>query len=610
VGHGARALPGSQRRDPAFVALALLAIVALAVAAWAIVRGPGPAAVARYSIRLPEGLQVTGPFARFAITPDGSKVIFTGGTAGEQELWIRDRDKLEARRIPGTTGAYAPFVSPEGEQLGFLAEGGIRLASLDGSVLRTLSDSGVGNAGATWGRDGWIYIGSVGGTLLRLDASGPGVSEPFTTLDAAAGEQQHIFPDALPSGKGVLFTVFRADRGQEFSEIGVARIADRSHKILVRGLYARYAASGHLLYATADGTLMAAPFDQERLTLTGAGAPVVTNLTLRILDVPDVAIARDGTLLYSTGGPIMWAGGTAVWVRRDGTAVEVDPSWPQVVGSVALSPDATRLAVHMARATNLGDVWVRELARGTMSRLTSEANSSRPAWTPDGADLLFFGWGTDASGVPRAGAFRQTIGTTQPRLLFGHPLGVQEVSLSRDSTWLVYRAGFGGRNANIYARRLIGDTTTIEVAATGASETAPTLSPDGRWLAYVSNETGSDQVYVQSFPDARGRKWPVSTGGGTEPLWSRNGQELFYRNGRNEMVAVAVARASTPPIGEQRVLFSTRAYATDQYYRTYDVTPDGQRFVMLRLPPGQGEDDLRLVVVENFFEELGRLVPR
>jgi serine/threonine-protein kinase len=189
-------------------------------------------------------------------------------------------------------------------------------------------------------------------------------------------------------------------------------------------------------------------------------------------------------------------------------------------------------------------------------------------------------------------------------------LGTQEILLSPDTRWLIYRSGFGGGSENIFARRLTGDTTSVALAATPSRETGPSLSPDGRWLAFVSNETGSDEVYVQSFPDAGGRKWPVSTAGGTEPLWSRDGQELFYRNGRNEMVAVAVAAASTPPLGHHQVLFSTRPYATDNYHRMYDVTPDRQRFVMMRLAPGQGEDDLRVIIVENFLEELKRLVPR
>jgi serine/threonine-protein kinase len=189
-------------------------------------------------------------------------------------------------------------------------------------------------------------------------------------------------------------------------------------------------------------------------------------------------------------------------------------------------------------------------------------------------------------------------------------MGVQEVIMSRDAAWLIYRTGFGDGNENIYARRRTGETTSVALAATAARETAPTLSPDGRWIAFVSNETGSNEVYVQSFPDAGGRKWPVSSSGGSEPLWSRDGRELFYRNGANEMVAVAVAGTTTPPLGRQQVLFSARPYSTDTYNRAYDVTPDGQRFVMLRLASGQREEDLRLIIVENFFQELKRLVPK
>ena len=612
VVRGSRATAAARYRDPAFVALALLTLTSLAVAAWAMRDDPTPRTVARYSIRLPEGMQAAGAFARFTLTPDGGKVFFTAGAEGERALWFRDRDELEATRIPGTSGAYAPFVSPEGDRIGFLSDyGGIHIASLDGSVPRTIGDTLRHPAGATWGPDGMIYSGFAGRPLSRVDASGRAPAESFTALDAAAGERAHSFPDALPNGKGVLFTISRIDGGEEFQEIGVARTTHGSHTALVRGVYARYAASGHLLYVTADGTLMAAPFDQERLVLTGPGVTVARNLTLRILDVPDLAVSRNGTLLYSTGGPTWWAGGRAVWVHRDGEETEVSSSWAQSVEHVALSPDATRLAVAINRSTNTSDVWVRELAGGAMTRLTTEGWSTRPIWTADGQHLLFVGNRDEKGGVSQTGVFRQEVGSRSARLIFGNPTRlVQEVLLAPDTQWLIYRTGFGAGTEDIFARRLTGDTASIAVAASAFREMGPTLSPDGRWLAFISNETGADEVYVQSFPDPGGRKWPVSTEGGSEPLWSRDGRELFYRNGRNEMVAVAVTYTSTPPLGRQQVLFSTRPYAVGSYNRMYDVTPDRQRFVMMRLAPGQSAEDFRLVVVENFFEELERLAPR
>jgi serine/threonine-protein kinase len=555
-------------------------------------------------------IELAGPFTRIALTPDGRKLLFlTGDDDAAPELWVRDLDQLEATPVPGAKGAFSPFISPDGTEVGYTSWRGIRVASLVGGGVRTISEDG-SNAGGTWGPDGMIYAGGVGEALARLDAAGRAPAAPFTTLNVAAGESEHIFPDALPNGKGVLFTIARSANGEDFREIGVARTKDGSHTVLVRGVFARYARSGHLLYATVDGTLMAAPFDQERLVLTGPGVPVVRDLTLRVLAAPDLALDRNGTLLYSTGGRSWYGGGTPVWVRRNGETTDVDPGWSLAVGNTTISPNATHLAFVQERSTNTVDVWARQLSNGVMSRLTADGISFRPTWMPDGQDLLFVRRETARNGASSLGVFRQTLGTRTPRFLFSGEQDVQEVLVSRDSAWFVFRSGFGNGQEDIYARRRTGDTTTIALAATAALEASPTLSPDSRWLAFVSDETGKKEVYVQAFPDAGGRKWPVSNGGGTEPLWSRSGQELFYRNGRNEMVAVAADRGVRPPLGRQQVLFSARAYATDPVNRAYDIAPDGQRFVMLRLKRSFGEDDFRLVRVENFFEELKQLVPK
>jgi serine/threonine-protein kinase len=608
---GARPGAVSRRRDPAFIALGALTVLALAAAAWSLATGRTDGAVKRHSIRLPDGMELAGPFTRIALTPDGRKLLFlVGDDEAAPELWVRDLDRLEATPVPGATVAFSPFVSPDGTEVGYTTWGGVRVASLVGGGVRSLADSSGANAGGTWGPDGMIYVGGVGQALVRLDATGRVPAERFTTLNVAAGESEHIFPDILPNGKGVLFTIARTANGEEFREIGVARTRDGSHSVLVRGVFARYAASGHLLFATVDGTLMAAPFDQERLVLTGPGVPVVRDLTLRVLAAPDLALDRNGTLLYSTGGRSWFAPGTPAWVQRNGVATELDPAWSQAMATIALSPDATQLAFALGRSTNTADVWVRQLSSGVMSRLTADGMSLRPTWMPDGQDLLFVRRETTQDGRALHGAFRQALGTRAPQFLFTTGQDMQEVLVSRDSAWYVFRSGYGNGRENIYARRRTADTTTIALAATNALEAAPTLAPDGRWLAFVSDETGSKEVYVQAFPDAGGRKWPVSTGGGTEPLWSRDGTELFYRNGRSEMVAVAVDRGAQPPLGRQQVLFSVRAYAADAVGRAYDVAPDGQRFVMLRLQRSPGEDDFRLVWVENFFEELKRLAPK
>jgi serine/threonine-protein kinase len=605
---GALARVASRLRDPIFATVALVAVAAVAVAAWA-VRGVGTSeAVSRYSIRLPEGLYATGPFARLAITPDGRKMVFTAGRSGEWELYVRDRGELTATRIPGTVGAYAPFLSPTGDRVAFSTVNGLGIASLDGRDSRRLTDSlRIAVAGGSWAKNGRIYIGANSRGIRWLEASGSGLSTPFTTIDRTRGESEHTFPDALPNGKGVLFVISRADKGEEFKEIGIARVNDGSHTALVRGVYARFLSSGHLLYATVDGTLWAQPFDQDRLALTGRAAHVLDSLSLRTIDAPDLAVSSEGTLLYSTGGPRWDSENVPVWVGRDGGATDVDPSRAQLAASPALSPNGARLAFAAVRTTNAPDMWVRELAAGTVERLTSQGLSFHPAWMPDGQDLLYIG---AHDGRGRLRVYRQRVGTRDATVLLEHPEGIFEVEVARDSSWIVYRAGTDGATGDILARRLHGDTTSIALAATEAREVSPALSPDGRWLAFHSDETGAAEVYVQRFPDSGGRRWPVSTRGGTEPLWSRDGSELFYRNGANEMVAVTVDRSSAPPTGAQRVLFSTSAFARNGDHRTYDVSPDGRRFVMLRLLPGQREEDFRLVVVENFFAELRRSAPR
>jgi Tol biopolymer transport system component len=243
-----------------------------------------------------------------------------------------------------------------------------------------------------------------------------------------------------------------------------------------------------------------------------------------------------------------------------------------------------------------------------MERLTDADANFRPTWSPDGRRVNFL----STRIASRLAMFtRQADGSTEERRVHEHPGHIQEALVSRDTTWLVFRTGMGGPETNIYARRLTGDTTTIEIAANDRyRESAPTLSPDGRWIAYASNETNRHQIILHPFPGVSEGRWTVSPSGGDEPLWSRDGRELFYRNGAGYMVAVEILPNGSSPIGQQRVLFSTDSYLRDPFYRSYDVTLDRQRFVMLRRPSGQGVEDIRLIVVENFLEELKRLAPK
>jgi serine/threonine-protein kinase len=587
--------------DRRVVGLTIALIAVTAVAAWALFRPQPTSPVARYNIVLPAEASIGGVFLRIAITPDGSGIVYSSGTGSQSALWLRERGQLAPTRIVGSDGAQAPFISPDGNRVGFYVNGELRAVSLRGGPATPLADSLVGGAGASWGVDGFIYSDApTQAPLVRVSASGGSAPEYFTTLDTTAGEQDHLAPDVLPNGRGVVFIARRGARGE--SDVAVARTSTGDHRLLIPGVYARYARSGHLLWVTVDGTLMAAPFDQGALEFTGESVALVENITPRILTLPDLAISNDGTLLYTSAGGAQ-GGGTPVWVERTGRAQPVAGNWTASALGVALAPDGTRLAVAIEDEGEQ-HVWIRELERNMApSKLTFAGGvNERPTWTSDGSSVVFVS--------DRLGDFdlfmRRADGTAEATLVLDRDgVGVMQGRITPDGEWLLYREG-GGAAADVLARRLSGgsvDTVSIPLATSAFQETTPVVSPDGRWLAFTSDETGRLEIYIRPFPDVTSGKWLASVSGGTEPLWSKDGRELFYRNGAGDMVAAEVLPSGAPPIGEQRILFSASEYLTDVFYQRYDVTPDGQRFVMIR-PGGEGIGELQFVVVENFFEEL------
>jgi len=371
--------------------------------------------------------------------------------------------------------------------------------------------------------------------------------------------------------------------------------------VLTRGVLARYSPTGHLLVVTADGKLIALPFDPKKVRVTGAPIALTEGIAVRNggFNV-DIALSGNGTLLYTSGGAA--ASRRAVWVSREGGATAVDPAWdPQgSIEEMALSPDGKAIAVTLGRSGRT-DIWVKQLPSGPFSRITfGDTSSVRPSWSPNGREVLSLndraGQGVGSINVHRAD------GTGVGRRVIPSKLDFGQVLTSRDGRWLIARSSVTGpSNSDIFAVRA-GDTTLVPLLNTPATEMFPALSPDGRWLAYASNESGAMEVYVRPFPETATAKWQVSTTGGTEPAWSPDGRELFYINGKTEMVAAEIPPGATFSVGEQRKLFPVDQYLRPGSFPRYAVSPDGRRFILVR--EGELSQQSELILAENWLQVL------
>jgi serine/threonine-protein kinase len=597
-----------QRR--AIVPLATVAAIAIVAAAWGWLRPAESRPVSRYLMGLPDSAQVSGSYARIAAAADGSRLVYRSGRSADPSeptapLWIRERDRLEVRKLAGTESARAPFFSPDGQTVAYFGNHALWAVRVAGGQPTMIASGDVGEYGGSWSHDGIIYMDGAGPSpLLKVSATAGSKPERFTRIDSAHGEDDHVFPEVLPNGKGVLF-VARTGAFEKW-QIAVADAKTGEHRLLARGIYARYAKSGHLLIVTASGGLMAARFDQNKMRLLSE--PVVLEETVGVRGyarAADLTISDDGTLIYSPqAAPPGGDRGEPVWVERDGRAAPVAAGWTQVARYPALSPDGRQLAVSISESSVL-NLWVRQLERGTTTKLTLEGGINwRASWLPGGDRLLYL------SDRRRSGEalIRKVDGTGVDSVAMAHG-EVSEVLVTNDGKWIVYRLG-ANTVSDLYARRTTGDTTPVPLATSEYLERNPEVSPDGRFLAYVSNETGVLEVYLRPFPNANDGKWAVSTAGGLNPLWSRDGKELFYRNGQGDLVAVEMTANGAPPIGRQHVLFSALPYTGEATHRSYDITPDGRRFVMIRKSAVTAPPTEQLIVVENFFDVLRRKVPR
>jgi serine/threonine protein kinase/Tol biopolymer transport system component len=526
----------------------------------------------------------------FAISPDGAYIAYSGA---DSKVLLRGLDQLQATPVPGGENGYGPFFSPDGRMLAYCIgyPGALRVTPIDGGAATTLVRDSAYAQGGSWSDDGWIYfIAGASQSLLRVRAEG-GAPHLVVRPDSARDELFYGFPWALPGGRAVLMTIRRR---QGEADVAAVDVGSGKATVLTRGVLAMYAPMGYLIVLRSDGSLQAARFDPRTLQLTGRLQTVLDDVwpgsTYGGLAVP--GLSNTGTLIYQRPPPDR----RVVRVGRDGAEQALDPNWSGQFDQLSVSPDGTRLAVVVDR-DGRGEVWVRSLATGTFTRLAYEGTwDYRPSWTPDGRSLLFI---SDRSG--HSAVYREPAdGSASATLVQDDPRAIDEGMLSADGRWLIYRTG-SGAGRDVYAVRTGADSTPVPIATSSFEEYAPALSPDGRWIAYVSNESDPPQVYVRPFPDAAGARWQVSRAGGSEPMWSHSGRELFYRSAAGDLVAATIAPGASFRVESERALFSARAYMTDILNHAYDVSPDDRSFLFIRIPPSTGSP---LVVVLNWFEEL------
>lgn len=589
--------------------VALLAGAALALGA-VLARGfrPGPAPeVRRWALSFPEGQAPAFRTGGMSILPDGSAIVYAVSRAGgNANLFFRPFDALEGRPLPGTERAWAPRVSPDGRSVAFdeLGAGrGLRVVTVEGGPVSIVTDSLA--VPYSWGPSGMLYAlnqqqGPPRG-IGRVPAEG-GPVEILTTADTDADER-HINPYVMPDGDAVVFTIRHGPETigtLEDARIAVLSMKTREVKILTRGFHGRYVASGHLLFVRPDGRLYATPFDTRRLELTGSTVPVVDDVAFDERGISAYDVSDNGTLVYTPGG-IGEFEAAVVWVDRSGA--EYPTPLEGLGDEPRLSPDGTRVATDVE-----GDLWVFDLLSGTMSRITYEEDIWHVGWSPDGRDLLFV---SDRSG-PAVLYSMPADGTGPVRLLYQTDADIDEGTWSPDGTYLILELWDPEqRKGTIVYTRPGVDTIVTRVSDGTANEDFPELSPDGRWLAYTAEEeSGREEVYVRPFPGPGGARL-ISRDGGTAPLWAHSGEELFYVAGDSVLITARISTESGFAVESQTRLFNIGPYYYSDDRTTYGVTPDGQRFLFQKRRYRGGETgSAQVFVVQNFFEELRRRVPR
>ena len=594
----------------AVACLLLVATIVLAVGYTS--RAPATPPVVQFTIDEPANATFFGgpAYAPGAvISPDGRHIAFmaTRDSSTANFLWVRSLDATAARLLNGTDGASFPFWSPDGKSIGFFSQGKLRKVDVAGGAIQTLCDATAGEGG-TWNRDGVIvFAPSITGPLARVSAAG-GEPSPVTTLSRAEMESSHRWPEFLPDGRHFLFL-------SEPGNVVKVGLLDSAEIVRVttgssRALYA----DGQLLFVR-DETLVAQPFDVKELRTTGEAVPVAEDVRVNPANGRAAfAVSPTGILVYRIGGnavPVQ-----LTWFDRTGKELQ-KIGQPKDYRGMALSPDAQRVVVHLHETSGRstvgfggGGLWVVDIGRGTESRFTfTGAHDTSPRWSPDGLRIVFT---SNQTAIPPRGAGRSggslglyvkaAGGVTPEELLMKSDSAIIAQSWSRDGRFIAFDSDGGKSLTDVFLLPLAGDRKVIPFLTTAANEGQAEFSPDGRWIAYTSDESGAADIYVQPYPPT-GRKWLVSTGGGVEPRWRADGKELYYVSRvPTKLMAVDVkAQGVDFEPGVPRALFSTPGIRANgpgvaSINGSYAVSGDGQKFLVSLVPVALDATPLTVVL--------------
>jgi serine/threonine-protein kinase len=567
-------------------------VIAAAIAAWGWLRPrSGPEApVTRYQIDLPASYAPTYG-SRVAVSPDGSRIVYRGPGPNGGQLWLRSRDKVEAVPIPGTVGAVHPFFSPDGTRLAYSLDAPSVLMSirLDGGLPTELAKN-VGLAGGSWGWDGYVYIDGLGRTLLRIPEAG-GAATDAAIPDSVSGEEEINMPFALPNGRGVIVTIHRSFQSDSWM-VGVLDTRTGKHRQLLPGVAGYYLSSGHLLVVNTQGELSAVPFDQNSLEITGDPMVIERSINLAGWRV-DMGVGEDvvAYALRSTAQDSLELG----WTTGDANYQPVAPGWVDAIMSFSPSPDGKSIAFAVARERP--EVWIRRLDNGALTRLSlGGAFAGVPTWSRDSRTVYY----TVVRDKWLEVVARPADGSAGETSLARSSLFVSRVTSSLDGSRLVYME-FNNESFSNLMMLEQGDTIPKPLLSTPLDEAGPAISPDGRWLAFSSNERGgtTEHVYVRPFPNVTETVWQVSPEAGFAPRWSPEGREILYMTGENTIAAVEVLPGPTFALGRRRTVLSLAPYQSGLWQ--WSSGKDGRLLVLKRLSAPR---DLKIVVTHNLGAEL------